>query len=66
VIARLRRLNRNEPQVLLADVSRVFPGVHYPADVLGGWRRGFVWAASTCLATRRFERALDRGRAQAG
>jgi undecaprenyl-diphosphatase len=49
----------------IVGVSRVFLGVHYPTDVLGGWMLGFLWAALTFLATHRFERALDREREQA-
>jgi len=50
---------------LLVGVSRVFLGVHYPSDVLGGWMLGFLWAAVTLLVTRRFDRAVDREREQA-
>jgi undecaprenyl-diphosphatase len=50
---------------LLVGVTRVFLGVHYPTDVLGGWMLGFLWAAIAWLATRRFERAVERERAQA-
>ena len=49
----------------IVGASRVFLGVHYPTDVLGGWMLGFFWAAVTFLATRRFERALTREREQA-
>ena len=49
----------------IVGVSRVFLGVHYPTDVLGGWMLGFLWAAVTFLVTRRFERAVDREREQA-
>jgi undecaprenyl-diphosphatase len=50
---------------LIVGASRVFLGVHYPSDVLGGWMLGFLWAAITFLVTRRFERAVNRERAQA-
>jgi undecaprenyl-diphosphatase len=49
----------------IVGMSRVFLGVHYPTDVLGGWMLGFFWAAVTFLATRRFDRRLDREREQA-
>lgn len=49
----------------IVGVSRVFLGVHYPSDVLGGWMLGFLWAAITFLATRRFERIMNREREQA-
>jgi undecaprenyl-diphosphatase len=39
----------------LAGVSRVYLGVHYPTDVLGGWIVGFMWASVCWLAARRFE-----------
>ena len=50
---------------LIVGVSRVFLGVHYPTDVVGGWMLGFVWAAITFLVTRRFEPAVDHEREQA-
>jgi undecaprenyl-diphosphatase len=50
---------------MIVGVSRVFLGVHYPTDVLGGWMLGFLWAAVTFLITHRFEREVDREREQA-
>jgi diacylglycerol kinase (ATP) len=42
--------------VLLIGVSRVFLGVHYPTDVLGGWALGLTWAALCGLVVRWFRR----------
>jgi undecaprenyl-diphosphatase len=39
----------------IVGISRVWLGVHYPTDVLGGWLIGFVWASICWLATERVE-----------
>ena len=35
--------------VLLIGVTRIYLGVHYPSDVLGGWTVGAAWALLTGL-----------------
>jgi undecaprenyl-diphosphatase len=40
---------------VLAGVSRVFLGVHYPTDVIAGWVIGFVWASICWLVAQHFE-----------
>jgi undecaprenyl-diphosphatase len=39
----------------LVGVSRVFLGVHYPTDVVGGWIIGFMWASLCWLAAQAAE-----------
>jgi undecaprenyl-diphosphatase len=37
---------------LLIGLTRVYLGVHYPTDVLGGWMAGLGWALVTALVAR--------------
>lgn len=38
---------------LLIGLTRVYLGVHYPSDVLGGWLAGLGWALLAALVARR-------------
>ncbi|HEX8440898.1 phosphatase PAP2 family protein [Archangium sp.] len=41
---------------LLIGLTRVYLGVHYPTDVVGGWMAGLAWALLTALVARGVKR----------
>jgi undecaprenyl-diphosphatase len=41
---------------LVIGLTRVYLGVHYPTDVLGGWMAGLAWALLTAVVARAVKR----------
>lgn len=50
---------------LTIGISRVYLGVHWPTDVLGGWTAGSIWVMGVWLVSQRFE-APGSGTVQQG
>jgi undecaprenyl-diphosphatase len=45
---------------LLIGISRVYLGVHWPTDVLGGWCLGAAWAMLCWSIAQWFSRGSER------
>lgn len=41
--------------ILLIGISRIYLGVHYPSDVLGGWALGLAWSSISILLVQKFK-----------
>nr|MBA3659285.1 phosphatase PAP2 family protein [Gemmatimonadales bacterium] len=48
----------------IIGVSRVYLGVHYPSDIVGGWTIGLLWVAAVRFGDRLSERRRERRRRQ--
>jgi undecaprenyl-diphosphatase len=42
--------------ILIIGISRIYLGVHYPSDVLGGWALGLIWSSISVILARNFKK----------
>lgn len=42
--------------ILLIGFSRIYLGVHFPSDVLGGWALGLTWISSRLMFSNKFKK----------
>ena len=45
---------------LIIGFSRIYVGVHYPTDVIGGWILGFLLGALACTLLARYEQRQEK------
>jgi undecaprenyl-diphosphatase len=38
--------------ILLVGISRIYLGVHYPTDVIGGFAAGIIWVTAVAFGDR--------------
>jgi undecaprenyl-diphosphatase len=55
-ITKLYLVGLSATLAILIGASRVYLGVHYPTDVLGGWTIGFLWSFACGLVARELQR----------
>jgi undecaprenyl-diphosphatase len=43
--------------IFIIGISRIYLGVHYPSDVLGGWSLGLIWSSISAILAYKVKKA---------